>query len=234
MGWLWSSKESRDDVESSPSTESSPQSSVPHSFPPTDKAATKTAVNRDAAANAELVEFLKSIQDEDEATSQAPALVLPKARSQPTIPYSVPESTPTSAAITPTTIHPTTMSCRSAFDLAFYCQSLGGQFNSIYRQGSVRNCGQLWGDFWFCMRTNRGWMSDKEREERILAHFQKRERKYVDGPSSEDIWKARETMVVGAFEEDFEAVESIEMLVKRENSAKGFDSNGNRTGDSEM
>lgn len=227
MGWLWSSKESHDDVEPSP------QSPSPDSFPPTDNnAATKAPPTRDEIADAELLEFLKSIQDEP--APQAPASILLKTRTSTTVPYSVPESTPTSEPITPTTIHPTTMSCRSTFDLAFYCQSIGGQFNSIYRQGSVRNCGQLWGDFWFCIRTNRSWMSDKERQERVLDRYRKRDRKYVDGPSSEDVWKARETMVVGAFGGDFEAVESSEKILKREISGQGLGSNRNETEDNGM
>lgn len=228
MGWLWSSKESRNDAEPSSWTQFSSQ----HSSPPTDNEATKIPLSREEAADAEFVEFLKSIQDESSA--QPPAPILSKNRTQPAVPFSVPESTPTSEPITPAAIHPTTMSCRSTFDLAFYCQSLGGQFNSIYRQGSLRNCGPLWGDFWFCIRTNRSWMSDQERRERLLEHYRKKERKYVDGPSSEDVWKPRETMVVGAFEGDFEAVESLEKLVKRENSAKGFGSNGNETEDTGM
>lgn len=233
MGWLWSSEESHDDVEPFPSTQSSPQSPPPDSFPPTDNnATTKAPPTRDEVADAELLEFLKSIQDEP--APQAPASILFKTRTPTTVPYSVPESTPTSEPITPTTIHPTTMSCRSTFDLAFYCQSIGGQFNSIYRQGTIRNCGQLWGDFWFCIRTNRSWMSDKERQERVLDRYRKRDRKYVDGPSSEDVWKARETMVVGAFGGDFEAVESSEKILKQEISGKGLGSNRDETGDNGM
>lgn len=211
----------RNDVESSPSTQTPP----PDSFPPTDDAATKIPRTRDEVADAEFAEFLKSIQDE--LPSQAPASILSKNRLQTT----VPESTPTSTAINPANLHPTTMSCRSAFDLAFYCQSLGGQFNSIYRQGSLRNCSQLWGDFWFCIRTNRSWMDEKQRKERLMEHYRKRERKYVDGPSSEDVWKARRTMVVGAFEGDFDAVEK---LLKQDNSTKRYGSNGNETGESGM
>jgi Protein of unknown function (DUF3128) len=48
---------------------------------------------------------------------------------------------------------PTEMSCRQAFDAAFYCQSLGGQFNNLYRYGGIRSCSENWKDFWFCMRT---------------------------------------------------------------------------------
>lgn len=71
-------------------------------------------------------------------------------------------------------------------------------------------------------------MNDNERKERVLERYQKRERKYIDGPSSEDVWKARKTMVVGAFEGDFEAVENLEKLVQGENRAKGIGPNGHR------
>ncbi|MCJ1430002.1 hypothetical protein MMC29_007917 [Sticta canariensis] len=231
MGWPWSSKESRNDDQLPPSTQSSPESFHQDSFPLTDDAATKRPLTRDEAADAELLEILKAIQDEP--TPQAPEPILSKARSQTTIPYSVPESTPTSEPITPASIHPTTMSCRAAFDHAFYCQSLGGQFNSIYRQGTVRSCGHLWADFWFCVRMNRGWMSDSERKERVLERYRRKERKYVDGPSSEDVWKARKTMVVGAFEGDFEAVEDSLALLEREKGMKLFWDNKNKKRDSE-
>lgn len=75
------------------------------------------------------------------------------------------------------------------------------------------------------MRTNRGWMSDEERREKILDHYRRRDRKYVDGPSSEDVWRQRDRMVVGAFEGDFEAVERWEKAVKEGNA------DGNGLGD---
>lgn len=59
-------------------------------------------------------------------------------------------------------------------------------------------------------------MSDKERRDKILEHYRRRERKYVQGPSSEDVWRSRERMVVGAFEGDFEAVERWEKEKKGE------------------
>ncbi|MCJ1463047.1 hypothetical protein MMC07_001651 [Pseudocyphellaria aurata] len=234
--WLWRSNKKQDDKEQSPSTQS-PQSSAsdafpPSTFPPTENAETKTPLTRDEAANADFLQFLKDTQNE--SSSQAPASLVSRSGSQPAVPYPVPESTPTSTPITATTIHPTTMSCRAAFDLAFYCQSVGGQFNSIYRQGTWRNCGYLWGDFWFCVRTNRGWMSDKERQDRFLNHFKKRERKYADGPSSEDVWEPRETMVVGAFEKDWEAVETMAPLVRRPYVITGLSNKGNEAEDSDM
>ena len=76
-------------------------------------------------------------------------------------------------------------------------------------------------------------MSDSERKERVLERYRRKERKYVDGPSSEDVWKARKTMVVGAFEGDFEAVEDSLALLEREKGMKLFWDNKNKKRDSE-
>ena len=54
-------------------------------------------------------------------------------------------------------------------------------------------------NFWFCMRTNRGYMGDDERAQRIQRHYWEREQKYREGPSSEDVWKVRKEPVDGAF-----------------------------------
>jgi hypothetical protein len=97
------------------------------------------------------------------------------------------------------------MSCRAAFDSAFYCQSVGGQFTNLYRYGGVRNCSAEWSQFWFCMRTNRGMMSDERREEAVQGHYAGRARKYRDGPSSEDVWELREEPVEG-MNKDLETV----------------------------
>ncbi|GJN84768.1 hypothetical protein VFPFJ_07068 [Purpureocillium lilacinum] len=86
---------------------------------------------------------------------------------------------------------PTEMSCRQAFDLAWSCNSLGGQFNAVYRYGEMRSCSEQWDDFWFCMRTKSytGELKDKM----VRAHYREKEwRKYGAGkPSSEDIWESR-------------------------------------------
>ncbi|KAM0286058.1 hypothetical protein ACHAQH_001066 [Verticillium albo-atrum] len=88
---------------------------------------------------------------------------------------------------------PTEMSCRQAFDMAFHCQSIGGQWNAIYREGSMRSCSENWDDFWFCMRV-KGY-SGTVKEEAIREHYRKKEHdKYGAGkPSSEDVWRARTT-----------------------------------------
>jgi len=82
-----------------------------------------------------------------------------------------------------------TMSCRQAFDAAFYCQSLGGKFNDIYRYGELRSCNEHWSDFWFCMRNKS--KSESVKKQLIIERFKAKEDKIRSGPNSEDIWTAR-------------------------------------------
>ncbi|KAI0142423.1 hypothetical protein F4776DRAFT_611988 [Hypoxylon sp. NC0597] len=87
---------------------------------------------------------------------------------------------------------PTSMSCRQAFDAAFHCNSLGGQWTSVYRAGSVRSCSEHWDDFWFCMRTRA--YSSPQKEEAIRDHYRKKEyaKYFAPGrPSSADVWEPR-------------------------------------------
>ncbi|KAK5635250.1 hypothetical protein RRF57_010962 [Xylaria bambusicola] len=101
---------------------------------------------------------------------------------------------------------PTTMSCRQAFDHAFHCNSLGGQWTSVYRSGTVRSCSEQWSDFWFCMRTRA--YSGTVKEEAIKDFYRQKElRKYGPGmPNSTDIWEPRtERLPPGtAFQERYE------------------------------
>jgi hypothetical protein len=91
---------------------------------------------------------------------------------------------------------PTSMSCRHALDAAFYCQSPGGQWNAVYREGTVRSCNAHWEDLWFCMRT-RAMGSGPVKEEAIRAHYRRRElARYGPGrPASTDVWELREEKV---------------------------------------
>lgn len=59
-------------------------------------------------------------------------------------------------------------------------------------------------------------MSDEDRQAKVIERYQMREMKYKEGPSSEDVWVQRTTMVVGAFEEDYEAAEREEERIRRE------------------
>lgn len=87
---------------------------------------------------------------------------------------------------------PTTMDCEQAFNQAFYCQSLGGQWNNIYRFGEVRPCSENWDDFWFCMRV-KGYSEGKVKDDMIREHYRKKHlSKYGSGkPNSEDVWRER-------------------------------------------
>lgn len=88
---------------------------------------------------------------------------------------------------------PTEMSCRQAFDLAWSCNSLGGQWNAVYRHGEMRSCSDQWDDFWFCMRTKS--LVGEAKAQAVRQHYRNREHKKYHAPgrpSSEDIWQARE------------------------------------------
>lgn len=90
---------------------------------------------------------------------------------------------------------PREMSCREAFDSAFYCTSLGGAFNHLYRYGTARSCSEHWNKFWFCMRTRT--YSDETKEKSIQEYYRNIEKaKYgKHGTSSEDVWRTRDSLV---------------------------------------
>ncbi|KAH8770124.1 hypothetical protein F5883DRAFT_552845 [Diaporthe sp. PMI_573] len=103
---------------------------------------------------------------------------------------------------------PTTMDCEQAFNQAFYCQSLGGQWNNIYRYGGVRSCSENWDDFWFCMRV-KGYQAGPVKDNMIREHYRNKHlAKYGPGkPSSEAVWRERHERVPPgtAFSEQVEA-----------------------------
>lgn len=96
---------------------------------------------------------------------------------------------------------PRTMSCRAAFDSAFYCSSLGGHFNDIYRYGQLRSCSEHWSDFWFCMRTKNSYSSADVKERIIQDRYREKEKKLMGGPNSENVWQRRKPgeQAMGAF-----------------------------------
>lgn len=87
---------------------------------------------------------------------------------------------------------PTTMDCEQAFNQAYYCQSLGGQWHHLYRYGSVRSCSEQWNDWFFCMRA-KGTPPGKVKDDMIRDHYRRKLlAKYGPGkPSSEDVWRER-------------------------------------------
>ena len=101
---------------------------------------------------------------------------------------------PSNNAETPEEYDPTlprSMSCRAAFDSAFYCSSLGGHFNDLYRYGQLRSCSDHWNDFWFCMRTKNSYSGQDVKERMIQDRYREKEEKLKSGPNSENIWRKR-------------------------------------------
>ncbi|KAK7228954.1 hypothetical protein V2G26_001124 [Clonostachys chloroleuca] len=84
------------------------------------------------------------------------------------------------------------MSCRQAFDLAWSCNSLGGQWNAVYRHGEMRSCSDHWDDFWFCMRTKSH--TGQAKADAVRQHYRNKEHAKYYAPgrhSSEDVWESR-------------------------------------------
>ncbi|KAL8909951.1 MAG: hypothetical protein Q9171_004744 [Xanthocarpia ochracea] len=211
MGWFWRSRKA-DQAANAPQlgdecpTDSAP---APHSHYSTADAPSI----RDDSPDAEVLALLSSLE-----TTPKPSAT-PK-RTLPTQTESSPPSPHSSDTITPSHLFPSTISCQAAFDSAYYCQAVPGQFMNVYRYGNLRDCHELWSQFWFCMRTNRGFLGDEERENRVREHYRLRELKYKVGPSSEDVWAPRTELVKGAFQRSMEDDEKAE---KSTRSAKSFD-----------
>ncbi|KAL0470076.1 hypothetical protein QR685DRAFT_522726 [Neurospora intermedia] len=138
------------------------------------------------------------IKDDPTATEPEAAAAPKKTRS------------PTSLAMSEHCL-PTTMSCRDAFDYAWHCQTPGAQFNAVYRYGTMKNCSELWDDFWFCMRTKS--FGPEMKAEAVKEYYRsKEEAKYGGGqPSSEDVWESRETRVEwdSEFRQSWEGPEKV-------------------------
>lgn len=86
---------------------------------------------------------------------------------------------------------PRSMSCRAAFDSAFYCSSLGGHFNDLYRYGQLRSCSDHWNDFWFCMRTKNSYSGPEVKERLIQERYAEKEKALKTKPNCEDVWTRR-------------------------------------------
>ena len=197
MGWFWGNALVKDESSSSQAQDRSPQ--LDSALQPTQATAAvpdhSGTPPRDEPPDNQLHALLEELRGHNQTKTPPSNL----------------ETRPSDeSSISPNALYPKTMSCRQAFDSAFYCQSLGGQFVNVYRYGGIRNCSGEWGNFWFCMRTNRGLMNDEERAGMIQEHYRKRETKYKNGPSCEDVWRMREVRLDNAFEGDLEALEARE------------------------
>ncbi|KAF1812215.1 hypothetical protein P152DRAFT_449495 [Eremomyces bilateralis CBS 781.70] len=141
----------------------------------------------------------------------APSTESPPPSTPPQTTTSTSTTTPSSSTTTPpsplrTATLPTTLSCRASFDSAFYCQSLGGKFNDIYRHGALRSCSDHWAEFWFCMRIKS--KDENYKKEAVRDYFESREReRYGAGKrSSEEVWEGRRERVGRAWDWDPEGV----------------------------
>jgi hypothetical protein len=213
MGWWWRSSSSNQNAQ--------PQAQQPDNLPTQQQqqpsiSETKPSrqLTREEKADAELRDFLKSLE-----SSITPPTSQQQQQSSPSLTDSLTDSTTQKeqeqpSSIAPDSLYPDTMSCRSAFDYAFFCQSFGGQWVNVYRYGELRSCSEHWENFWLCMKA-RGINDDPTRKEMIRNHYRKKAVKYKTGPSSEDVWEVRMEPLKGAFQGDFEKMER-EMLVSEQ------------------
>lgn len=188
MGWLWGSspkdtpKDTPQDLPSAITPEVPKQNVPPKTLTP------------DEQADLEWSQVLADLRSEDASLSNR--AVRPDGSLEPQTPQS---------AIAPESLYQDTMSCRNAFDYAFFCQSFGGQFVNVYRYGELRSCSDHWDNLWLCMKT-RTWPEDLRRRE-IRDHNRKKAIKYKTGPSSEDVWDVRLDPAKESFKGDFAALE---------------------------
>ena len=220
MGWLWSSS-------STPSGESTKADTAAHETEPAKRQGFGLSEeqrlrifgkpgnlqdadkSRDAQADKELEVFLNSFATSESSTEHGSSHGVPKPALKPQAEERsdhdriLPDG---SLDISPAAMYPRTMSCRQAFDQAYYCQSLGGKFNDIYRYGAMQSCSEQWGAFWFCMRTRT--QPQKEREIQIKDYYAARdERRRKEFGSSESVWEIRHKAVQTAFDKDPDADE---------------------------
>ncbi len=163
MGWLWSSTAPPASTSTAPSTTPSeptlpPRPSQQHLPSETPK----RQPTRDEIAEYELHDLLAELEADARPSST-------KYNRVPQPPPSHKNRPAPSNLTLEDDLLPTEMSCRQAFDAAFYCQSLGGQFNNLYRYGGIRSCSENWRDFWFCMRMKS--YKDKEKEGMLNKPF---------------------------------------------------------------
>ncbi|CAK3977675.1 Hypothetical predicted protein [Lecanosticta acicola] len=224
MGWMWFSSGStaEEGTEASKDASSSSVALTDEQririFGKPGPAVASTKPTREQQADSELDEFIKSFAASDTG-SAAPQVIDPDTPPENTKVAEQLRNIPDrvradgSLDISPDAVYPRTMSCRAQFDQAFYCQSLGGKFNDVYRYGHLRSCSEQWGAFWFCMRTRT--LPEKEKEEQIRDYYKARdERRKKEGGSSEDIWELRKTAVPRAFWKDPNADADESAVVK--------------------
>ncbi|OTA94048.1 hypothetical protein M434DRAFT_395122 [Hypoxylon sp. CO27-5] len=215
MGWMWSSQSTPPKVPNSSTnseTTKQPESESDYSDPEIAKFFAQIQAefggNRKPNEKAQPTSTPESEKNtttsNSSSSSSSWSLWGSKPSDSPSSPFPLPSTKPpiqqtwTPQRLDPVTesLLPTSMSCRQAFDAAFHCNSLGGQWTSVYRAGTVRSCSEHWDDFWFCMRTRA--YSSPQKEEAIRDHYRKKEYAKYFAPgrvSSTDVWEPRSEKV---------------------------------------
>lgn len=175
MGWWWSSNAPGADTASSSASSTSTTPST-NPMPPSIPQGTQSQIapTSDSDFHAAFPHLAPT------TSTQTPTTASPQS------------SSTTAADPTPSDDdeYPTTMSCRAAFDSAFYCASLGGHFNDLYRYGELRSCSEHWADWRFCMGLKTRTKADKEAL--IQERYRMKEEKLRSQPNSERVWEKRE------------------------------------------
>ncbi|GAD97309.1 conserved hypothetical protein [Paecilomyces variotii No. 5] len=203
MGWWWNSS-SKDGNQTSTNSPLPSASSRDASTPQETLSATPKQMSADAQIEAEFQRLLAGLEKEENSRASQPTSSEHTPHTQFTESGTQPPKEPRSS-IAPESLYPDEMDCRSAFDYAFFCQSFGGQFVSVYRYGELRSCSEHWDNFWTCMKARS--YPDESRKRMIREHNRKKAIKYKTGPSSEDVWEIRTEPVKNAFQGDFAALE---------------------------
>lgn len=195
MGWLWpasgpDAKNSEVPAETSSSAAGRTPSATSDKH---DEASAPQELDRHQQAFAELKDLLTQV--DPERSARASKAVQEKAAA----------AEAKAKAGEHESFYPSEMSCTQCFDLAYYCSSVGGQLNNVYRFGGLRSCSEQWAKWRFCMRTRA--MNEDVRRERIQEWYREQAARYRVGRSSEDVWKARVQPVEGAFAQDVDAFE---------------------------
>lgn len=194
MSWFWRSRSQE------LAQDALPQNASPSDLQDSSKESTSTSLSDDETEKT-LAQFMPIFADSQTQN------ITPKS-AKDALREKLPARQQAETKVSEIVTFPDTMSCRQAFDDAFYCNSLGGQFNHVYRYGSVRSCSDNWSQFWFCMRTRS--KSDESKREAIQEWYRKKEAKHRAGPNSEDIWEERSERVQRAFDWDPDAAGILE------------------------
>ncbi|EGX93429.1 hypothetical protein CCM_04803 [Cordyceps militaris CM01] len=197
MGWLWSSNSKPAET---PLSQDTPPTQTPSQAPRAQPPQPKPQ----SADDAELQKIMDFFKADEAASSSSSGAARPHEPAPSPLPEwlakmitpkdnprykeaDAPRRDPLSESLLPTD-----MSCRQAFDAAWGCNSVGGQWNAVYRYGEMRSCTEKWDDFWFCMRHKSS--SGPVKEELIRTHYRNKEHAKYYAPgraSSEDVWEAR-------------------------------------------